>query len=63
VTKVVVMLIICWMPQKDGTLKEIWRIEKTVTAEHCLTMNQLSGGGKVAAITVKCAMPREGWQP
>lgn len=49
------MLAICWAPQKNGTLKEVWRIEDYVTLEHCLTMNKLfSGGGKSGAITVRC---------
>jgi hypothetical protein len=49
------MLVICWAPQTDGTLKEAWRIEKTVSLDHCLTMNRVfASGGKAAAITVRC---------
>lgn len=54
-TKLVAMLIICWVP-RDGSLVEAWRIEKSVTLEHCLAMNKMaSGGGKAGAITVRCA--------
>lgn len=55
-TKLVSMLIICWIPQSDASLKEAWRIEKSVSLEHCLAMNRvMSVGGRAAAITVRCA--------
>jgi hypothetical protein len=53
-TALVAMLIICWVPDA-GELKEAWRIEKQVTLEHCLAMNQVAaGGGRAGAITVRC---------
>lgn len=54
-TKLVTMLILCFVPTDHGTLSEAWRIEKRVTLEHCLTMNRIaSGGGRSGAITVRC---------
>lgn len=54
-TKLVAMLIICFVPQPNGTLKEAWRIEQTVTLEHCLVMNQVAAqGGRLGAIIVRC---------
>lgn len=55
---IVTMLIICWIPQNDGSLKEGWRIQQTVTLEHCLQINQLSSGGHTAAITVRCGVEK-----
>jgi len=53
--KLVAMLIICFVPE-HGKLVEAWRIEKQVTLEHCLFMNQtFSNGGKLGAITVRCS--------
>ena len=52
--KLIAMLMIGWIPQSDGTLKEAWRLEERVKVEHCLTMTQFAGGGKYGAITVKC---------
>lgn len=52
--KIVLMVIVGWIPLPDGTLKETWRIERKVTLEHCLIMNSFSGGGKAGAVTVRC---------
>lgn len=53
--KIILMLIACMVPGENGTLKEAWRIEKHVTVEHCLKMNQIAAGtGPGAAIVVKC---------
>lgn len=53
--KLVAMLIVCFVPNGDE-LKEAWRIEKQVTLEHCLQMNQVaSGGGRVGVVYVKCS--------
>ena len=52
--KLVAMVIICSLPN-GHFLKESWRIEKTVTLEHCLIMNKtFSGAGDRASISVKC---------
>ncbi len=53
--KLVTMLVICFVPD-SGHNREAWRIERQVTLDHCLTMNQIfSGGGRHGAITVKCS--------
>jgi hypothetical protein len=57
--KIIVMLILGMAPQRDGTLKEVWRIEKQVTLSHCLEMNRLSSAGRYGAIIVKCDPPKE----
>ena len=57
-SKIVTMLILGMVPQPDGTLKEVWRIEKQVTLEHCLEMNRISGAGKYGAIVIICDPPR-----
>jgi hypothetical protein len=56
---IVTMLMICWVPVPQShaapTLKEVWRIEKTMPLDQCLIMNRMaSGGGSAAAITVRC---------
>lgn len=53
-SKLVAMIIIAWVPQPGGTLKEVWRIEKTVTLEHCLQMNKTGGAGAYGAIIITC---------
>lgn len=52
--KIVAMLILGMVPQHDGTLKEVWRIEQQVPLRHCLEMNRISGAGKYGAVVVKC---------
>lgn len=55
----VLMLIVCWVPTGEGTLREAWRIEKTASLEHCLTMNNVVGlGGKAGVFLVQCKVPR-----
>lgn len=58
---IVTMLMICWVPVSGGhmsekpTLKEVWRLERPMRLDDCLTMNRMaSGGGSAAAITVRC---------
>ena len=49
------MLIICWTIQ-DGELREAWRLEKPTPRPVCWLMNStMSGGGRVAAITITCS--------
>lgn len=53
-TSMFLMIITCWMPAGDK-LREAWRSEKIVTAQHCLMMSEtFSQGGPAAAITVQC---------
>lgn len=53
--KIITMLILCFVPAKDGTLHEAWHVEQNVTVEHCLIMNRtFAGGGPGGVITVRC---------
>lgn len=53
--EIVTMLMICFIPQRDGTLAESWRFERQITLENCLIMNQIAAqGGKYGVITVRC---------
>lgn len=53
--KLVTMLMLCFVPTKDGQLREAWRVEQRVTLDHCLRINRvMSGGGRASAITVRC---------
>ena len=53
--ELIVMIIVAWTPQPDGTLKEAWRMESQVPLEHCLIMNHVAGtGGKYGVIIVQC---------
>ena len=56
ITKAIVsMLVICWTPQPDGSLKEAWRIEEQAPLGRCLQMQSIfAGGGSASAITVRC---------
>jgi hypothetical protein len=54
-TGLVAMLITCWVPDGNGALKEAWRIEDTVTLDHCLYMNRVVAvGGPKGAFVVSC---------
>jgi len=55
----VTMVMICWVPVAQPhaapMLTEAWRIEKSMPLDQCLIMNRMaSGGGRAAAITVRC---------
>lgn len=53
-TKVVLMTVVCWVP-RGGVLHESWRLESDVPLAHCVEVQALlAGGGRAAAITVRC---------
>lgn len=53
--KLVLMVIVAFGPTSNNSLKELWRIEKNVSLEHCLIMNKLfARGGSTGVIIVRC---------
>lgn len=38
----------------DQQLFPMWAIDKRQTAQHCLQMSALAGGGRSGAVTVRC---------
>jgi hypothetical protein len=50
----VFMTAVLVMPQTDGQLHEIWRVEKIMQKEACAQMAQLSYSNARAAIVVTC---------
>lgn len=60
-SKLFIMLIVCWVPAGDGTIKEAWHIERAVPLDVCLTMNRIfAQGGPSAVFTVRCAPEHDG---
>lgn len=55
-TKVVIvtMLVVGFVPEKDGTIKETWRFEKETSQSVCLQMTQLAQFGKYGGMLVQC---------
>lgn len=48
------MTVTMFLPN-GSEMKQAWQIQKLVTLEHCLYMNEIfAQGGKTAVVTVRC---------
>lgn len=56
----IIMIIACWVPQKDGNLHKAWEFSRRTTVEECAEMSAtVAGAGPAGTFVVICGSPKD----